>query len=346
MENNRQNEHENSYVAMAEKQIGKGQKGQEGEPMKEYNINGTLIIGVDNGYGNTKSAHTVMRTSVEAGGSAPTFSKDYLEYKGRYYILSEGHKSFVADKVLDDDTYILTLASIAKELKLRGRNEARIHLAVGLPLKWVKAQRESFRQYMLRNRYVDFRYRNERFCVEITDCTVMPQCYAAVAENLKDFKGINLLADIGNGTMNLMYLNNGRAAENKSWTEKMGVNQCAIRIKNDVRDETGTEMPDDVVEDYLRTGITDAGEPYASIMERTAKEYVREIFNKLKDYEYNDRLMQLHFMGGGAKIVEKAGTYDPERTHFIHDICATAKGYEYYCYMALRNKMKQGRNGR
>lgn len=30
----------------------------------------------------------------------------------------------------------------------------------------------------------------------------MPQCYSAVAENLKCFKGITLVADIGNGTMN------------------------------------------------------------------------------------------------------------------------------------------------
>ena len=277
--------------------------------MKEYSMNGILIIGIDNGYGNTKSAHTVMRTSVEKSDSTPAFSKDYLEYEGSYYILSEGHKSFVADKVLDDDTYILTLASIAKELKVRGRNEARIHLAVGLPLKWVKAQRESFRHYMLRKRYVDFKYRNERYCVEITDCTVMPQCYVAAAENLKDYMGINLLVDIGNGTMNIMYLNNGKAFENKSWTEKMGVNQCVLRIKNAVRNDTGTEIPDDVVENYLRTGVADVEEPYASIIERTSEEYVREIFNKLKDYEYNDKLMQLHFMGGGAEIVEAVGSF-------------------------------------
>ncbi len=69
--------------------------------MKEYSMNGILIIGIDNGYGNTKSAHTVMRTSVEKSDSTPAFSKDYLEYEGSYYILSEGHKSFVADKVLD-----------------------------------------------------------------------------------------------------------------------------------------------------------------------------------------------------------------------------------------------------
>lgn len=44
-----------------------------------------------------------------------------------------------------------------------------------------------------------------------------------VTENLKDFAGVTLLADIGNGTMNLMYLNHGRPMESKAWTEKLGV---------------------------------------------------------------------------------------------------------------------------
>ncbi|MGN1176944.1 MAG: ParM/StbA family protein, partial [Roseburia sp.] len=149
-----------------------------------------------------------------------------------YYIIGEGHKGFVADKQEDDDTYILTLAAIAKELEARGLTEARIHLAVGLPLKWVQAQRDSFKQYLTRERYVSLKYRKENYLIEIVDCTVMPQGYAAVAENLKDFKGMNLLMDIGNGTMNVMYLNNGRPIESKSWTEKLGVNQCFIRIQN------------------------------------------------------------------------------------------------------------------
>lgn len=207
-------------------------------------------------------------------------------------------------------------------------------------MKWVQAQRESFRQYLMQNKFVRFRYKGRQYEVEIVGCTVMPQCYFAVAENLKDFKGMNLLADIGNGTMNIMYLNNGRAIESKSWTEKLGVFQCVKRIHNKVLDETGTNLMNEVIENYLRTGETDVAEPYAALMKEAAVSYVQEIFQKLKDYEYNESLMQLHFMGGGARIVEAVGEYNRERTHFNHDICATAKGYEYYCYMILRHNKK------
>ena len=35
-----------------------------------------------------------------------------------------------------------------------------------------------------------------------------------------------MLADIGNGTMNIMYITNSRPFASKCWTEKLGVNQC------------------------------------------------------------------------------------------------------------------------
>ncbi len=312
------------------------------EKIREYNINGTMIIGIDHGYGNIKSSRRVFSTNVIKSDSAPIFSKDYIEYDGKFYIIGEGHKSFVAEKQADEDNYILTMAAIAKELEARGirenHNNVKIHLAVGLPLKWVQAQRGEFKEYLMREPVINFKYKGRAYEVEIAGCTVMPQCYAAVAENLRLFTGMNLLVDIGNGTMNLMYLNNGKAMESKSWTEKMGVFQCIQKISNKVLDETGTILMNEVIDNYLKTGITDIAEPYASLMRETAQAYVSGIFQKLRDYEFNEKLMKLYFMGGGARIVETVGNYDKERTQFNHDICATAKGYEYYCYMALRSQ--------
>ena len=50
----------------------------------------------------------------------------------------------------------------------------------------------------------------------------------------------------------------------------------------------------------------------------------------MKDYEYNESLMQLHFMGGGARIVEAVGEYNWERTHFNHDIFDELASRRYY----------------
>ncbi len=315
------------------------------EKIREYNMNGSMIIGIDNGYGNTKTARRCFATALTKYDCEPVLSRNFIEYGGAYYVIGEGHKGFVAEKQTDDDNYILTLAAIAMELEARGMTEwlncAKVHLAVGLPLKWVQSQRVSFKEYLLREKVVEFKYKKRIYKIEITGCTVMPQCYAAVTEKLRDFQGVTLLADIGNGTMNLMYLNNGKTMESKAWTEKMGVFQCFQKIRQEVQDNTGDNLMGDVIENILRSGEIDLPEPHAGYVKKAICNYVESIFQTLRDHEYNEKLMRIYFMGGGARLVEKYGNYNPDRTSFNHDIRANAKGYEYYCYMILRNKSRR-----
>ena len=116
--------------------------------MKQFND--ITIIGIDQGYGNMKTANTIFPTAITAYDTAPMFKGDVLEYGGRFYRVGEGHKGFVADKSEDGDFYLLTLAAIAKELEQYRLFTASLCLAVGLPLSWVGSQRESFRQYLIK----------------------------------------------------------------------------------------------------------------------------------------------------------------------------------------------------
>jgi hypothetical protein len=74
--------------------------------LRDYNMNGTIILGVDAGYGNYKTARCCFATSVSRSSPPPVFTRDYLEYEGGYYTIGEGHKDFVAEKSKDDDNYI------------------------------------------------------------------------------------------------------------------------------------------------------------------------------------------------------------------------------------------------
>ena len=51
-----------------------------------------VVIGIDHGYGNIKTASSCFRTSVKAYDTEPTFTSNMLVYNGRYYIIGEGHK--------------------------------------------------------------------------------------------------------------------------------------------------------------------------------------------------------------------------------------------------------------
>lgn len=245
--------------------------------IREYTMNGTTIMGIDHGYGNIKTARTIFPSSAIKSNSEPTYSNDYLEYDGAYYLLGEERKSFVAEKVSDEENYILTIAAIAKELQARNVTYAKLHLAVGLPLTWVKSQKEDFEKYLLANEHLDLRYKGKKYVVDIVGCTVMPQCYSAVAESLSNFKGTNLLVDIGNGTMNVLYLFNGKVKEKRMWTEKLGVFQCTQRIMIAVSDKLQKQLMPEVVEEFIRTGTTDIAEKYLNVMEEAARKYADEV---------------------------------------------------------------------
>jgi plasmid segregation protein ParM len=304
--------------------------------MKEFgNIR---VIAVDHGYGNIKTANTVTPTGVTASKTEPIFSGSVLEYEGIYYRIGEGRKEFVADKALDDDYYILTLAAVARELNVFGLREADVHLAAGLPLTWISRQREEFRAYLLRREEVRFRFNGKEYMLHFSGCSLYPQGYPAIVSQLGSFKGINLLADIGFGTMNILYINNKKAVESKCWTEKLGVNQCMIAARNAVLDNLGAKIEDAVIEQVLRFGTADIGSEYLSCIQDAARRYAADIFAALRRYEYNPELMRLTVVGGGGCIVKNFGEYDPARVTILDDICATAKGYETLAVLALRRK--------
>ena len=155
-------------------------------------IENTAIIGIDHGYGNIKTANTVTPTGIIAYDSKPTFEGNTLVYDGVYYRIGEGHKAFISDKVTDNDFYMMTLAAIARELNNSGVTSADVHLAAGVPLTWVRTQRESFREYLLQNESVQFVFKDKEYKIRFVGCRIFPQCYPAILGNLGDMDGVNI----------------------------------------------------------------------------------------------------------------------------------------------------------
>ena len=258
---------------------------------------------------------------------------------GMYYQIGEEHKEFCAEKTQDEDYYVLTLAAIARELDGKGMNRATVHIAAGLPLTWVATQKEDFQKYLLQNECVDFTFRNKEYHVEFAGADIYPQGFAAAFYRLQDFKGINMLADIGNGTMNIMYINNSRPLEKKCFTEKYGTHQCVLAVRESLLKELGTVVDDLVIEQVIRTGTADIGEKYLTVIRKAAGDYTKEIFHKLREREYNPELMRLYVVGGGGCMIQNFGEYDKSRVTIVRDICATAKGYE---AMTVRKIQRNG----
>ncbi len=306
--------------------------------MKHYK--NFLIVGIDHGYGNIKTANTVTPTGITKLDAAPTFTKNTLFFEESYYLIGEGHKEYLTDKWEDEDNYIFTLMGIARELNREGINTADVHLAVGLPLTWVNRQREDFRKYMLQRESVDFKYEDKIYSVRIIGCSVFPQGYAAVVPNLKDMTGLNMLADIGNGTVNIMKINNRKPITTQSYTEKMGVNQCVKAASNAMMNKLGVTVDETIIQNMIRFGKADIDSGYAEILRQAIAEYADSIFALLRKYEYDPKMMRLYITGGGGKLIENFGTFERDRVTIIGDICASAKGYEEFATVQLKKEGK------
>ena len=239
------------------------------------------------------------------------------------------------------DYYILTLAAIGKELRHRGLTTAKIVIAAGLPLTWADKQREQFKAYLSKNTHVNFTYQDSDYHVDIVDVLVFYQGLAAVANRLGQFRGTNMLADIGNGTMNVMNINERQPVPASCFTEKYGTYQCIIAVREMLQREFSTLPTDAQIERYLRSLQADMGERYQKVIGSTAKEYVAEIFRRLREHNYDPALMRLWVTGGGSCLVRNFGEYNPSRVTILSDIHANARGYEAMAKLALERRQKK-----
>ena len=79
------------------------------------------IIGIDNGYGNLKTASGIFPASVLTFDHEPVHAQDLLVYDGKYHVIGSGHREFTPDKVSNPDHYVLTLAGIGQSSQRASR---------------------------------------------------------------------------------------------------------------------------------------------------------------------------------------------------------------------------------
>lgn len=67
---------------------------------------------------------------------------------------------------------------------------------------------------------------------------------------------------------------------------------------------------------------------YEEVMKEVLIRYTQMVYRKLKESRINTDLIPVIFVGGGAVVMKRFGTYDEDNTEFITDLSANAKGYE------------------
>ena len=299
------------------------------------------VIGVDMGYGNMKTANCHSPTGITEYDTEPTFKGDVLQLGDVYYKLGEGRKPFVADKTVDNDFYIMTLGAIAMECKANNVHSGNIQLAVGIPVSWIREQRDQLRTYIMQQKKLNFVFNGEKYKLTIKGCNIFPQGYPALINCLNDLKGLNMVADIGNGTVNIILSSDAMIDERKCYTEKLGVEQYKIAARNAVSSKFGKQIDNSIIEEFIRTGKTHIADQYNELLIAEAVRYAGTVMDTLYKYNYDPDFMKLYVVGGGHCLLKRYGKYDENKTVFIEDICAAAKGFEKVAELKLNRNEKR-----
>ena len=298
-----------------------------------------LIVAVDAGYGNMKTVSSSFPTGLTIYSEKPYFTENLLTYDGKFYVIGSGHKEFNSQKILDEEYYVLTLAAIARELSSQKLTSAKVLLAVGLPLTWFTKQQNQYREYLLRNRTLEFNFRGTDYHIELVDAMVFPQGYAAIAEHLNEYRDVNICADIGNGTVNLFRVIDRRMDMRSMTTEACGVKDCAIAMRTALANaHSGAKVDDSIIERIIRTGTARIDSGYLETLVGAAREYTEGLVRRFREFGYDEKTMRLIVLGGGSCLIRHFGRYNPETVTINGDIHTNAKGYERLAYERLRSR--------
>ena len=290
-----------------------------------------VIIGIDHGYGNIKTAHEVFRCGIEKMTGDAIASESVLTYQGVSYVVGENHLTYRSEKTVDDNFYLLTLAAIAEELKHKGGfTEANLILAVGLPLARVSGQKDAFREYLMQNKAPEFDYKGKHYHLHIEKVLIFPQGFAETAM-IGKLPGDNMILDIGNGTMNIARVINGKPIEKSLVTIDYGVSFCVREIQSVLSRKIGRSVEEMKIEERIISGCRNRSDDISVETADIAQKYAEEIIGQLKVYGYDEIDIRLHVFGGGGCLLKNYSSLaDYSNVTFYEDICANAKGYELF----------------
>ncbi len=287
------------------------------------------IIGVDVGYGNTKTAHSCFSSGVKKLPGRPPLSSRIIETTDGFYAIGNGKISVQRSKTEDENMRVLTMAGISEELKKTGTTVADIHLGVGVPLTRMGAEKKEFLDYYNKYRRIIYKYEDVQYSVTLLSVDVFPQGYAGIVPYMKDFRKSALVVEIGSWTVEILPLNEFIPDQTRCMSLPIGTITCMNSINEALRQKFGQEADETILKEVMIYGTSDIPSEYLTIIKEGLSSYVINLMDRIRSLNFNPDLTQFIFMGGGATIIKHFLPESYSRNALIFDdVCINAKGYE------------------
>ena len=286
------------------------------------------IIAIDHGWSLCKTPNYIYTSGVREITTEPAYFDDVLEYRGRYFKVGTDRLEVKATKVETMDYYYLTLAGIAKELKQRGKTDARVVLAVGLPASRYGDEKSDFIRYLKQNDEVYFKFEKEKYHIWIDKVFVYPQCYAAVVDQIMTFGRKVVVVDIGSWTIDVIPVVNKYPDDSKTDSIPQGLITCMRNINKQCIRQLGEKIDEEIIQEYMITKKCQLPDEYVQIMDTEINAFTEMVVNSLREEQYNIKTTPFIYVGGGAVVMKNFCQQDNDNFSYKTDICANAKGYE------------------
>lgn len=290
-------------------------------------IGNNIIIGVDHGYGYIKSANTIFKSGVEELPMKPPFQEDILELKNRTLVVGQIRNEHPADKTKTDEYYNLTLVSLAKEMKSNGITEAKnVILASGLPYSFFSAQKDQFKEYLLKKKILNFTYEGQKYHVELKDVHIYPQGLPVLAKELDKYKEKTIsVVDIGSRTIDVITYRKGKPFYNECFSQdKKGTLDCIDLVEKNFLAKFQEKIDEEDTQCIMQKGVCSLNPNQVAFVKEIIKFYAKDVL-KLIDSKLNGSII---ICGGGASVIKNYGGKLRNGIEVNDDIFCNARGFE------------------
>jgi plasmid segregation protein ParM len=297
-----------------------------------------MIISIDHGNKSVKlfPSGRIFTSGLAERENRPPVGEDVLQYKGRYYILSEQRIPFLRDKSSDNRFYILTLIGIAYEIEAAGAYSRDdiidVQLLIGLPPAHFGTLYEKFERYFAREQVEEFIFRGKPYSIYISEAVCFPQAYAAAMPVYNQIKSANkaVIIDLGGFTADYLVIKNGAPDLSACDSLESGVIKLYNRIKSKVSSDFDLLLDESDIDAILKNGSAEYDEKARRVVYETARTFVSDLFGNLRERMIDLKTGKTIFVGGGSILLKKQilASGKVENPLFVEEIAANARGYE------------------
>ena len=112
---------------------------------EDKKVENKMIIGIDHGNRNMKTANTVFSAAIQPLQAKPDSLEHILEYQNQfYYVGGKVPEKECVDKTENENYYLLTMAALAQEMRYRGLTDASVKMGAALPPRRFQQQKEGY----------------------------------------------------------------------------------------------------------------------------------------------------------------------------------------------------------